>query len=99
MRSYVKKMLSAVVVGVAFYGCAVAQSPSGSTAGQATPSPTVAQPQLTCADFRHNPNGSWTPLHPVTLGGVSMGAGVAFSEGVQFGGIDLAAALNKQCPH
>ena len=57
-------------------------------------------PPLTCADFQHNADGSWTPLHAVTIGGVTMGPGVAFREGVSFGGLDLAAALNKQCvPH
>jgi hypothetical protein len=53
---------------------------------------------LTCGDFQRNPNGSWSPLHPVTVNGVTMGGpGVAFTEGVSFGGVDLAATLNKQC--
>lgn len=53
---------------------------------------------LTCADFQRNADGSWSPLHPVTINGVTMGGpGVQFREGVSFGGVDLAAALNKQC--
>ena len=53
---------------------------------------------LTCADFVRNPNGTWSPVHPVQIGPVTMGPGVSFSPGVQFGGIDLASILNKQCP-
>lgn len=60
-------------------------------------SPASAQSGLTCADFQHNSDGSWSPVHPVTINGVTMGPGVAFREGVSFGGVDLAAALNKQC--
>ena len=53
---------------------------------------------LTCADFQRNLNGSWSPLHQVTINGVTMGGpGVAFTEGVSFGGGDLGAALNRQC--
>jgi hypothetical protein len=53
---------------------------------------------LTCADFVRNPDGSWSPMRPVTLNGVTMGPGVKFTPGVSFGGINLAAVLNQQCP-
>jgi hypothetical protein len=53
--------------------------------------------QLTCADFVRNANGSWSPLVPVTIGGVTMGPGVAFTPGVMFSGVDLAALLEKNC--
>jgi hypothetical protein len=53
---------------------------------------------LTCADFARNPDGSWSPLVPVTIGAVTMGPGVRFTPGVSFGGIDLASILNRQCP-
>jgi hypothetical protein len=61
--------------------------------------PTVASTQstLTCADFVRNPNGSWSPVRPITLNGITMGPGVAFMPGVAFGGIDLASVLNQQC--
>jgi hypothetical protein len=45
--------------------------------------------------FRRNPNGSWTPTTTVTIGSVTMGPGVAFSVGVAFGGVDVAAELNR----
>jgi hypothetical protein len=53
---------------------------------------------LTCSDFARNPDGSWSPVKPVNVNGVIMGPGVRFTPGVQFGGIDLAAVLNQQCP-
>lgn len=46
------------------------------------------------AAFRRNPNGTWTPLQTVQIGGVTMGPGVSFSEGVSFSGVDVAALLN-----
>jgi len=58
--------------------------------------PAAAQ-QLTCADFVRNPNGSWSPVRPITLNGVTMGPGVQFMPGVSFGGVDLASILNQQC--
>jgi hypothetical protein len=63
--------------------------------------PVIARAQtqapLTCADFQRNPNGSWSPVRAVTLNGVMMGPGVAFTPGVLFGGVDLATILNQQC--
>jgi hypothetical protein len=56
-----------------------------------------SSPPLTCQDFVRNPDGSWSPIHPVMMNGVTMGSGVAFREGVSFGGVDLAAALDRQC--
>ncbi len=44
--------------------------------------------------FRHNGNGTWSPLKTVAVGGVSMEPGVIFSRGVPFGGIDVAAYLD-----
>jgi hypothetical protein len=52
---------------------------------------------LTCSDFVRNPDGSWSPVRVITLNGVTMGPGVAFSPGVAFGGVDLATILNRQC--
>lgn len=63
-------------------------------------SPALPAPQggaLTCADFHQNPNGSWSPNRPVSINGVAMGTGVSFTEGVSFGGANIAAALDKQC--
>lgn len=63
----------------------------------AVPTMASAQRPLTCADFVRNPNGSWSPVRPVTLNGVTMSPGVAFMPGVSFGGVDLANILNQQC--
>jgi hypothetical protein len=73
---------------------------ASSAVAQITNPPSVSSSAtpLTCADFQHNPDGSWSPLHPVTINGVTMGGpGVKFTVGVAFGGVDLAAALNNQC--
>lgn len=58
--------------------------------------PVPAQP-LNCADFKQNPNGSWTLLHPVTVNGATVGAGSTLSVGAQINGVDVAAQLNKTC--
>jgi hypothetical protein len=63
----------------------------------APPQPTLASLNLSCGDFRDNHDGSWTPLHPVTVGPVQMGPGVSFREGDALAGIDVAALLNKEC--
>jgi hypothetical protein len=57
---------------------------------------------LDCSKFRHNEDGSWTPISQFTITNqngshVSMGPGVSFRPGVQFSGIDLATLLNQQC--
>lgn len=57
------------------------------------------QSGLTCADFVRSPNGMWSPIRPVQIGGVTMGPGVSFGQGVTMGGVNLAAELEKQCPH
>jgi hypothetical protein len=55
-----------------------------------------------CSNFRHNEDGSWTPLSQITItiqngSRVSMGPGVSFRPGVQFSGIDIAELLNQKC--
>jgi hypothetical protein len=61
------------------------------------PSPAPVTPA--CNDFRHNPDGSWSPLHAVTVGDVTLSPKAAFLPGSQEGGVDLAALLNQQCAH
>jgi hypothetical protein len=58
-----------------------------------------SQTTVNCADFTRNPDGSWSPVKPVQLGGITMGPGVRFTPGVLFGGVDLASALNQHCPY
>jgi hypothetical protein len=64
---------------------------------QNAPQEPAHQKGIPCDAFQHNPDGSWTPLKPVSLGGVHVGPGVSLREGVKFGGVDFAAELNKQC--
>jgi hypothetical protein len=52
---------------------------------------------VSCADFTKNPDGTWSPVRPYTLNGITMGPGVRFTPGVNFGGIDLGSALNQHC--
>ena len=55
-----------------------------------------------CDGFQRNANGSWTSLKPFNISGpsggqISAGAGVTFTPGTLFNGVDLAAWLEKNC--
>lgn len=39
--------------------------------------------------FRMHPDGSLEPIRRIRIGGVEVGPGVRFGQGVSFGGIDL----------
>ena len=45
--------------------------------------------------FRHNSDGTWTPLKTITVAGATVEQGVRFSRGVLFSGIDVAAFLDE----
>ncbi len=45
--------------------------------------------------FTINSDGSITPKVSVSLGGITMGPGVAFTRGVQFSGVDLASLQGR----
>jgi hypothetical protein len=53
--------------------------------------------RLSCRNFHHNADGSWSTKRAVKLGSVTMGAGVSFGERVVVGDVDLAATLDRQC--
>ena len=59
------------------------------------------QDDLTCADFRHNQDGSWTALKTMTItapnGHIEAGPGVSFTVGLPIMGIDVAATLDENC--
>jgi hypothetical protein len=57
-----------------------------------------SSPPISCRDFRHNADGSWSPKRPVTIGSVTMGQGVSFRGRVVVEDVDLTAALDHQCP-
>ena len=59
--------------------------------------------RLTCADFRQNPDGSWTTTRQINLDGpggsqMVLAADRRFERGELFlFGLDLAATLDKYC--
>ncbi len=58
--------------------------------------------QNICQSFRKNADGSWTSIQSVTITGqgggqIQIGAGMTFTRGVQFMGLDLAAWLDQNC--
>lgn len=61
----------------------------------APPSPTPDPPH--CSDFKLNPDGTWIPRHPVTIGDVTISQKAAFQAGSVIGGVDLGTLLNQQC--
>ena len=83
-----------VIASIAvFPTAALAENPNSSR-----PAQDGSMVPLNCGDFKYNQDGSWSLLHPVTINGVTMGGSNSrFTEGVVLGGVDLAAALNRQC--
>ncbi len=51
-----------------------------------------------CADFRHNPDGSWSVLHPANINGVLVAPGAVYRAGQFHQGIDIALRLASRCP-
>jgi hypothetical protein len=74
---------------------ALAQS-NGVQMPQPTP-PSPAPYAPNCTDFKLNPDGSWSPLHSVTVGDVTISQKAAFLPGSKIGDVDLATLLNEQC--
>jgi hypothetical protein len=70
---------------------------SFSAFGQTPPQPTLASLNLSCSDFHDNQNGSWSPTHPISIGGATVGPGASFGPGVIIAAVPLAALLNKEC--
>ena len=91
--------------------CLFAASQAGAQAGQlpltsaaGNPPQSVLPSPFRCSNFRHNSDGSWSPLRPITIRTdnttATLAPGVSFGTGASFAGVDLAAALNRQCvPH
>lgn len=69
-------------------GVAQAQQPTG-------------QMEVDCSRFTHNPDGSWSVNQPLELfsdgGRVRISPGPPFKRGMSFGGLDIAAMLDRQC--
>lgn len=88
-------LLRTLAVTVVFAVPAFAQDKPLELGQPTPPSPAAAPPN--CADFRHNPDGSWSPVHPVTVGDVTISRKGNFAPGTVVGGVDIAAQLNQQC--
>ena len=61
-------------------------------------------PKLTCDDFQHYPDKSWTAKHPVVVGlkdpGTTLPVDLHFSASDKFSGVDVGKVLNEDClPH
>jgi hypothetical protein len=52
---------------------------------------------LACSDFKHNADGSWSPLHALTVRGATMNLGASFNTDAYFNDVDLPGLLNKEC--
>jgi hypothetical protein len=102
--------VGALVVAAPSMAQVTTSSPSPAQASPRQASPLQARPvhsaplqvvpniQLNCGYFQRNSNGSWTQQRPVTVNGKSMDVpGTIITEGTVVGGIDLTAALNRQC--
>jgi hypothetical protein len=73
-----------------------AQGPSA--VGQQPPGPpTLESLHLTCSDFKHNQDGTWSPVHPMQIGAAAIGPSNSLREGTYVADYDLAAMLNKVC--
>ncbi|WP_237479045.1 hypothetical protein [Lichenibacterium dinghuense] len=58
---------------------------------------------MPCKSFHHNADGSWNAAVPMTLqpaaGPIALKPSFKFKPGTLFAGFDLAAELDKSCPH
>jgi hypothetical protein len=66
--------------------------------------PSALGQTLDCTQFRHNEDGSWTPISMLTVTGPGANSATSGGYGGQinvgprvFVGIDLATKLNQQC--
>ena len=67
-----------------------------------TPQPGPATPTLKCADYKHNPDGSWSPSHEVSLEFpdgtfVTMAPGTVFTATGSWMGLPFGLMLSQQC--
>src|SRR5579871_4415503 len=100
MKSFVIAFFAGTSLIVAFPATAqTGQLPLTSAAGyppqQVVPSP------FRCANFTRNSDGSWSPLHPVTIRTgntkATLEPGTNLTTGATYGGVDVAAELNRRC--
>jgi hypothetical protein len=60
-----------------------------------------AQQPISCSNFRHNEDGSWTPVKEMTIGSpgheARFGPEMSLRAGVVVNGVDLAGLLDVMC--
>lgn len=58
-----------------------------------------AQPGLSCADWRLEPNGWWHPSHEVIIGNVVLGTNYFIDQNAIYiiSGTNIIATLNRNC--
>ena len=104
MRGLVMALLAGACVFAALPANAQGAAQLPLTSGAGYPPQQVLPSPFRCADFTRNSDGSWSPLRPITIKTgettATLAPGVSFGTGASFAGVDLAAALNRQCvPH
>jgi hypothetical protein len=67
-----------------------------------TPQPGPNSPPLTCADYKHNSDGSWAPAHEVSVlfpdgTTLSVSPSVTFPANESYMGLPMAALLDQKC--
>src|SRR5579872_7294624 len=55
------------------------------------------QQEPNCADFRRNPDGSWSPTTTFTTNGVTLDPSWHFYPGQVYGSTDVVGMLNQRC--
>jgi hypothetical protein len=93
-------MRYSVVIWVALacvLGATLAFAQNDAVAPDTASKPVAVAPPISCGDFRRNPDGSWSPLHGVTIGDVTISPGSAFQPGGKVAGVDIATYLNAKC--
>lgn len=61
------------------------------------PEPTLDSLHLTCSDFTHNDDGSWSPVRAISFNGVIMSPDVSYRSGVVINGVKIVALLENEC--
>ena len=96
------KSLLLAAAFLAFPSLAFAQATAPAAPG-AAPAATTDVYDMSCGAFHHNADGSWNAAQPMTLqpaaGPIPLKPSFKFKSGTLFAGFDLAAELDKSCPH
>ena len=75
--------------------------PAAASAQAAPPAKDVYD--MSCSAFHRNSDGSWNAVQPMTLkpadGPIPLKPTFRFKPGTLFSGFDLAAELDRSCPH